>query len=339
MKNIVKIVSVLSGLLVFSAANAGELTVTGSMEATYKTSGEEATTGNPLGMDRELKFAGSTELDNGMTISVMQDTGDSFAMGNSQLAISGDLGTVYLGSDSDPVDSIDDITPSAYEEANGSGGGSGWVDVTGHAGGSMGLGVKTANLMGSGMDINYKYYPKVDGSKNADNASSGVADNSAEDGHSMTIRGNPMNAVDGLNIALGAAETGNTNTGTAGGGFDNLDLTAAINYAYGPVKVGVQKSRVQVINSDTSYDSEIFGIAYAVNESLSVSFNEIEQEKMLGDGNGATQDPNKQKATALNVSYAMGGATLGIQTVDVKNSGFTNDLDGSGTTIGLSVAF
>ena len=148
-----------------------------------------------------------------------------------------------------------------------------------------------------------------------------------------------MNAVDGLNIALGAAETGNTNTGTAGGGFDNLDLTAAINYAYGPVKVGVQKSRVQVINSDTSYDSEIFGIAYAVNESLSVSFNEIEQEKMLGDGNGATQDPNKQKATALNVSYAMGGATLGIQTVDVKNSGFTNDLDGSGTTIGLSVAF
>jgi outer membrane protein OmpU len=308
------------------------------MEATYKTAGQEATTGNPLGMDRELKFAGSTELDTGMTVSVMQDTSDAFAFGNSQIAIASDLGTVYLGSDSDPVDSIDDITPSAYEEANGSGGGSAWVDVTGHAGGSMGLGVKTANLLGSGMDINYKYYPKVDGSKNADNASTGDTGHNAEDGHSITVRGNPMNAVDGLNISLGAAETGSTEN-AAGDGNENLDLTAAINYAYGPVKVGVQKSRVQVLNSKTSYDSEIFGIAYAVNESLSVSYNEIQQEQMLGDGIGAAEDPNKQKAKAINVSYAMGGATLGIQTVDVENSGFTNGLDGSGTTIGLSVAF
>ena len=121
MRNIVKIVSVLSGLLVFSAANAGELAVTGSMEATYKTGGTDGTVGNPLGMDRELKFAGSTELDNGMTVSVMQDTSDALAFGNSQIAIASDLGTLYLGSDSDPVDSIDDITPSAYEEANGSG--------------------------------------------------------------------------------------------------------------------------------------------------------------------------------------------------------------------------
>jgi len=340
MRNIVKIVSVLSGLLVFSAANAGELAVTGSMEATYKTGGNDGTVGNPLGMDRELKFAGSTELDNGMTVSVMQDTSDALAFGNSQIAIASDLGTLYLGSDSDPVDSIDDITPTAYEEANGSGSGSKWIDVTGHAGGSMGLGLKTANLMGSGMDINYKYYPKVDGSKNADNSSSSAtADNAAEDGHAMTIRGNPLNAIAGLNLAVGAAETGSTNTGTAGAGFDNLDLTAAINYAYGPIKVGVQKSRVQIQDSDTAYESEIIGIAYAINESLSVSYNQIEQLKNLGDVHGSAEDPNKQKSTAFNLSYAMGGATLGIQSADVKNSGFTNDLDGSSTTIGLSVAF
>jgi len=339
MKNIVKIVSVLSGLLVFSAVNAGELTVTGSMEATYKSGGKDGTVGNPLGMDRELKFAGSTELDNGMTVSVMQDTSDALAFGNSQLALSTDFGTLYVGSDSDPVDAIDDITPSAYEEANGSGAGSGWVDVTGHAGGSMGLGLKTANLMGTGMDVNYKYYPKVDGSKNADNSSSAGADDAAEDGHSITVRGNPGNAVDGLNVALGFAETGSTNTGTSGAGFDNLDLTAAINYAYGPVKVGVQKSRVQIQDSDTSYDSEIFGIAYAINESLSVSYNEIKQLQMLGDGVGATQDKNAQKATAFNLSYAMGGATLGIQSADVDNSGFTNGQDGKDLTIGLSVAF
>ena len=56
---ITKILVALSFLFAVSTANAGELTVTGNMEATY-TSEVDQTTGNPLGMDRELKFAGST---------------------------------------------------------------------------------------------------------------------------------------------------------------------------------------------------------------------------------------------------------------------------------------
>ncbi len=335
MKNIVKIVSVLSGLLAFSAANAGTLSVTGSMEATYTTAGS-TTTGNPLGMDKELKFSGSTELDNGMTVSVMQDTSDALVFGNSQISIAGDLGSVYLGSDHDPVDAIDDITPSAYEEANGSGGGSGWIDVTGHAG-NMGIGFKSANIVGTGMDINAKYYPKVDGVKNADNAASGDGNANATDGMSVTLRGNPGDLVDGLAISLGYAETENVNK-DAGKGQDNLDMTAAINYATGPLKVGVQRSHVQVQDDDNSYDSEIFGIAYAINESLSVSFNHIKQTKDFGDTIGASEDQD-QTAQALNAAYAIGGATISIQTVDVDDAGFVASKDDTGTTIGLSVAF
>ena len=38
-------------------------------------------------MDRELKFSGSTELDNGITVSVMQDKADdSLTYGNSQIS-------------------------------------------------------------------------------------------------------------------------------------------------------------------------------------------------------------------------------------------------------------
>ena len=115
-----------------STAYAGELTVTGNMEATYSLKLIELT-GNPLGMDRELKFAGSTELDNGITVSVMQDTNDSLTYGNSQIAFGNVAGfaTIYVGSDSDPVDAVDDVTPTAYEEANGSGSGTlndvGWA--------------------------------------------------------------------------------------------------------------------------------------------------------------------------------------------------------------------
>ena len=72
---ITKILVALSFLFAV-AANAGTLTVTGNMEATYQ-SEPDRTTGNPLGMDKELKFAGSTELDNGITVSVFQDTSDS----------------------------------------------------------------------------------------------------------------------------------------------------------------------------------------------------------------------------------------------------------------------
>ena len=55
------------------------------METTYQ-SETTGVTGNPLGMDKELKFSGSTELDNGITVSVMQDTSDALAFGNSQIS-------------------------------------------------------------------------------------------------------------------------------------------------------------------------------------------------------------------------------------------------------------
>ena len=134
---ITKILVALSFLFAVSTANAGELTVTGSMEATYQ-SEVDRTTGNPLGMDRELKFSGSTELDNGVTVTVMQDTGDSLTYGNSKITFGGVGGLVdiYVGSDGSELDAIDDITPTAYEEANAM---SGTYKDVGNLAGQMGI--------------------------------------------------------------------------------------------------------------------------------------------------------------------------------------------------------
>ena len=168
-----KILVALSFLFAVSTAQAGEMTVNGSMQATYQ-SEVDRTTGNPLGMDRELKFAGSTELDNGITVSVMQDTSDNLGYGNSQIMFGGvgGLADIYIGSDSDPVDAIDDITPSAYEEANGSGSGTYTSNDIGDKAGQMGIGFKyNVPVLGA---FNYKYYPNADSTKNSDNASSGV---------------------------------------------------------------------------------------------------------------------------------------------------------------------
>ena len=92
---ITKILVALSFLFAISTAQAGELTVTGNMEATYHTQGDK-TTGNPLGMDRELKFSGSTELDNGITVSVYQDTTDNPGYGDAKITFGGVAGLVDI---------------------------------------------------------------------------------------------------------------------------------------------------------------------------------------------------------------------------------------------------
>ena len=340
---ITKILVAISFLFtVIGSANAGELSVTGNMETTYR-SDTGSTTGNPLGTDRELKFAGSTELDNGITVSVMQDTGDTLVFGNSQLAFSNTLGTIYIGSDSDPMDSVDDITPNAYEEANGSGSGT-YVDV-GTGASNMGLGIKY-NIPYAGA-LNVKYYPKADGSKNSDNAVSGdvgAGTGSATVATLKTDLGALDDMLSGATITAGITDLENN---TLAGADDTLELTVALNYAYGPVKIGYQNKYNELgdtaTNSQVRYRDSIIGLAYAINDSLSISYNTVESEvrnSSFGGANALTSvDGTKQKTEAFSVGYAIGGMTLGLQHASTDNAGYVVDATDDTNTLGLSVAF
>ena len=106
---ITKILVALSFLFAVSTAQAGEMTVNGSMQATYQSS--DRTTGNPLGMDREISFSGTTELDNGMNMTVMQDFTDTGAFGDAKITFGnvGGLVDIYVGTDGSEVDAIDDL--------------------------------------------------------------------------------------------------------------------------------------------------------------------------------------------------------------------------------------
>ena len=60
-------VSALCGsLAAVSAANAGDLSVTGGVDMSWISLSDQ-TTGNPIGMGSNLTFKGSGELDNGWT--------------------------------------------------------------------------------------------------------------------------------------------------------------------------------------------------------------------------------------------------------------------------------
>ena len=62
-------------LAAISAAQAGELAVTGGADLTYTSLGTEVT-GNPFGMASAVTFAGSGELDNGWTYGLTIAHGD-----------------------------------------------------------------------------------------------------------------------------------------------------------------------------------------------------------------------------------------------------------------------
>jgi hypothetical protein len=341
---ITKILVALSFLFAVATAQAGTLTVTGNMEATYQ-SEVSGTTGNPLGMDRELKFAGSTELDNGITVSVFQDTSDSLAYGNSQIAFGNIMGfaTIYVGSDADPVDGIDDVTPSAYEEANGSGSGT-YVDI-GSLAGQMGIGTKfSLPILGA---VDYKYYPKVDGALNKDNVASADTSGSVGSGSSLSINTNLADlpivggALDGATLRTGYSENANS---TVADTDDVVELTAALNYAYGPVSFGVQKKYNNLgqtaAGSSPSgadavwYKDTVIGVAYAVNDSLSISYNRYTSQRHKTASANAEQETD-----AINIGYTVGGMTIGFQDAQTDNAGYTLNSKDDTRTIGVSVAF
>ncbi len=334
-----KILVALSFLFAISTANAGEMTVTGNMEATYHTQPDQVT-GNPIGMDRELKFSGSTELDNGITVSVMQDTDDSLTYGNSQISFGNvaGLATIYVGSDSDPMDSIDDLTPTAYEEANGSGSGT-YVDVSGGAG-QMGIGAKfDLPVLGA---VNIKHYPKEDSDKNGDNTSSENGNAAVGSGMAVSLTTNLADLpvlgsyLDGAKITTGLYEFENQRIANS---KDELELTAALNYSAGSFALGYQKKfndqgATAAAGETISYTDDIWGISYAVNDALSISYNRYQSKR--SDNRTLNE---LQETDAFNIGYTIGGMTIGFQEASTDNANYTLNSEDDTRTIGVSVAF
>ena len=333
-----KILVALSFLFAVSTANAGELSVTGSIQATYQ-SEIDRTTGNPLGMDRELKFSASTELDNGMTVSVMQDSDDDLGFGNSLITFGnvGGLVDINIGSDGSPMDAIDDVTPTAFEEANGAGSGS-YNDI-GDAASDTGIGAKfSLPILGA---VNYKYVPKMDGNKNDEKEASGDTNASVGSMSEITIKTNLADLpfvgsyLDGGTLTTGFAEHDHSTLANAD---DAFDVTAALNYTAGALSFGVQKKihnegEAAATTDAIWYKDTIIGIAYAVNDDLSISYNTYESQRHNSDSANL-----RQETDAISIGYAIGGMTLGFQEASTDNKSWATGTDDT-RTVSVKVAF
>jgi hypothetical protein len=336
---ITKILVALSFLFAVSTAHAGEMTVNGSMQATYQ-SEVDRTTGNPLGMDREISFTGSTELDSGINMSVMQDFGDDGTFGDAKITFGnvGGLVDIYVGTDGSELDAVDDITPTAFEEANGSGSGT-HVDI-GNMAAEMGIGFKASlPIIGT---VSGQYVPKADASENADkvaSADTGTKGSGAELVVKTAMGDLPFVGafLGGNTLTLGYAEE---EMSQAANTTDRFEMTAALTGSFGNFSYGYQVEHIDAgqtaaLTDAVYYNVESIGLAYAVNDALSISYNMMEQKQH----NVAADSSFEQETDAINIGYTVGGITLGFQDASTDNANMVKNAKDDTRTISVKAAF
>ena len=338
MKNIMKVsLSALAGALAMTSANAGSMALSGSIEATYTTGSGYATTGgNPLGMDKELSVTGSTELDNGIAVNYKQTITDALAFNDSEIAFVTDgLGTIALTSTGTPISAIDDVTPTAYEEAN-AGLTTGLDDVNG-SDGDYGIRYTLADVAGSGFTLDAFWTGEHgSGDGTADNAGSGVTAANNGAGWEVVVKGN-VPGVDGLAVGVGYANLSIEDTATTAvksSAVDNDEGTAYITYAYGPVKVGYQKSAVNIGKTNVLHKTDYMSVSYAVSDDLSVSYSRIDASQTSTTGVRSDQDMN-----GISLAYSMGGMTISVADNDCSNCSYSSGRSQDYQTMSLSIAF
>ena len=322
-------------LAAISAANAGDLSVTGGVDMSWINKSDQVT-GNPIGMGSNLTFSGSGELDNGWSValSVAHDNANAYSNTNVTVGIPalGDL-RIDQGVSGTGIDRIDDVTPNVWEEAYGTGLSSGLVTP---AGGSAGTGIEwTPNMTPDGATVRLHYSPNAGGSNAGDKAGSGVQTSSAMSSIDATLNlTSDITGVDGLTIDLGMSNV-EQNTSVSTISDDKEERTIAVKYAMGSWTAGYQWAEVDLGTSSGAqkYTNDGYGITFNVNDDLSIGFNHFESEQ-----DNATDV--ETTAESIQIAYTMGGASVRLADAKVDNPNYsTTAADLEAMTLSVSLAF
>jgi outer membrane protein OmpU len=305
--------------LIATSAFAGDVTVTGSAGITMENK-NNSDVGNTFSMTDQVVFAGSGELDNGMTISLSLQLDGNIMDDRSVKIEMPDMGTLTFSGHggSSAMSAVDDVTPTAYEES--------WGVIGSTAETTLGR-TSMQNAIGGGTTDNSFFYTApemVEGlAVKASYTPSGTA---RPDG---TVSWNlEYTGVEGL--TLGYAQDDNGLSGTSQIESD----TAYIKYAFGSFTLGMQESEQDQSGGTTSDDEfSAIGISYQMTDDVSISYNSSERDF----GDKALDQENE----ALNISYTTGGVTVSAALAEVANVGgssFAQD-DIEGFEIDVSFAF
>ena len=329
-------VSALCGsLAAVSAANAGGMTVSGGVDLSW-ISMDQTNTGNPLGMGSNVSFTGTGELDNGWGVKFAVDAKNTLAYSSANVTVTvPGLGDVLIsqGLSGTGINRMDDITPTAWEEAYGAGLASGVDRVTGASAGA-GFEITPTDLMPSGIVTRFHWSPDAGGSDSGDKASA-AGESLKGTSYDITVTASGDATPDGLKIYGGYSSIDQDQNSTTVND-DVTEWTAGVEYAVGSFTLGYQYSEEDNggATTTTGYDNTGYGIVFAINDDLSISYNNYESKQQ-----GTTE--RTLEASSYQIAYSSGGLSIRLAEQEVDNKNYTtaaaNQRDA--TTISVALAF
>ena len=359
MNNLKKLgISALAGSLVAVTAHAGEISVSGSANVTYKT-GKTANSSRSLGTDKDVAFTGSGELDNGWSFTVSTLLTDAYSVSSSYTSLTmGSMGTLTFGTDNGGISYMyDEEVPQVYEQTSDAQQNS--ANIVGNALDSNAVSYQAPalELGGATVNIGVEYSPQA-------------ADSGANDGGQHTYsaaRGSGMGAgvtiaYDALKLGVYGAEIENSTSPdvTADSEKDHFEGVWYAKYSFGPVSIGYSESYLENGLADTDdspeaataaktvrtatgiFASDSYSIAFNVNDQLSISYTETEDTyDAQSNVKGGTEIVDvTQETEALQVAYSMGAMSVKAYTMETTNPGYDSNADKLNVTeIALGLSF
>ena len=348
----------LAGSLAAVTATAGELSVTGGANVTYVTTSGNNT--QALGNDKDVKFSGSGELDNGFTFAIHTLSKDDLTVSSTATVLTmGSMGSIGIGTGggTNVAGAYDEPIATAYEENS---------DAGGQA---------PANYVGSYNDDNALVYqmPAMDmmgatitgGLEYSLQSGSGTANDGGSIANSDTW-GNSYGigltaTYDALSVGAYYSERENKNHAADTTVSDEMSASYFVKYSAGPVVLSYAEFVVEsgLADSGTSaspattaaktvgthsgmFDGDMMSIAFNVNDNLSLSWSEMTStyDPQNHSNAGVDEVGVDEKHESLQLAYSMGGMSVKAYTTEITNPNFDEDAETyTKNEIALGLAF
>ena len=347
--------SVITSVALTTSAFAGEFTVSGSAKATYTILSNSGTAGTHaigkgIGISNEFSLTAAGELDNGMTWSYAQDIDNATVQDDANITLGTDYGTVKICVSECGLSTKYGFDNSAYGIGSDNGYGHGSTDNTM----TYGSNISSYN--------NVQYHLPADLLPYSTTFAVGITPGGAggsANASSHSVNGDvtgemkqyavTMAPIDGLTLSASYYDFGEM--GNKDGRQKQEGGSLAANYSIGQVSVGYGETRhapATRLGGATAtaalqhYENDAYSIGFAVNDNLSVSYTEenSEQKNKAKSVTGAvTRTDVELEIQTIDVSYTVGGATIGVSNSEHSNDSYTTGDDTTETIVAISLAF
>ena len=322
--NIKKIgLTALAGSLVaVSAANAGEMSVSGaaSFEVQH-VNGGAVNTGKAWSMGNSVTFTGSGELDNGLTVTTSFELDQGAGAGVTSTTDTGkpfDSHGLTVGSDAFGTLTFQGHGGAAAQSAvDDMATGDIWDNGMGHA--AAPTSSSTDNMLAyslptlmDGVSVNISYVPHTS--------------TQFEDTMDVAIA---YTGVEGLTIGYASGENKTTK------GSEADVSTYYLTYAYGPITVAYANTEYdsEATTSTADVDFTGYSVAYTVSDEISIAYKVADQSTP----NDSTD--SDQEVSGVTASYTAGGMTISGKMINGDNMAYSTAASADKSMWELSASF